>query len=114
LTANADFDYLRAGDVAKYNGYLITPEREQDLRLMSKKLELSEQLNKQYQTIKDLDSKTVDVLNQRVTLLQDENLRLGKEMVDARGDGFWNKFAYFLLGVGATTLAVYGVHQVTK
>lgn len=112
--AFADFDLLQKDQPAPYKGYLITLEREQDLRLMTKRLEIDEAQIQQYIKLGDTNAKTIDVLTQRVTLYQDETLRLGKEIVEARGDGFWNKFLYFALGVGASILTVYAVSGATK
>lgn len=112
--AYADFDYLKKGDVAPYEGYIITPEREQSLRLMDKKLGLATDLNTSYSTQNALDSKTIDILNQRVDLYQRQNADMSKQLSEAKGDGFWQKTLYFSLGAVLTGLVAYGTVRAVK
>lgn len=113
-TAYAEFDHLKQGDSAPYTGFLISPSKEQELRLINERLKLDEALIKQYDIVQELNKKHVEVLQQRLDIYQNENIRLSKEIIESRGDGFWNKFLYFALGVLATTAIVYGVNQAVR
>lgn len=112
--SRAEFDYLKQNDPAPYPGYLISTAKEQELRLINEKFKLDEAMIKQYEIVGDLNKKHIGVLQERLDIYQNENIRLSKEIVESRGDGFWNKFLYFSLGVVATTAIVYGVGQAVR
>lgn len=112
--SHAEFEWLPKDSPSPYSGYLISPGKEQELRLNNEKLKLNDAIIKQYEIVKTLDDKHIGILQQRLDIYQNENIRLSKEVVESRGDGFWNKFLYFALGAAATTAIAYGVSHATR
>lgn len=99
--------YLKKGDIAKYDGFEITPAMAEKARVDS--IDLGSQLK--------INAALVDettVITQRLTNAQQQDIFLSKQLVDEQDHSFLNKAGYFLAGCLITTALAYGTMHALK
>ena len=100
-------NYLKAGEVAPYNGYLLDDAETQEIQKDIIRKDYLEKENKSLKltiTYKDME---IDNLEQRNNIYRKEN----KELKNSKQ---YSKWVYFGLGVLGTSLAVYGAGQLRR
>jgi hypothetical protein len=102
---------LQKGDPSPCTGFLFSPDAEAQAESDSRDAKYYKLLSER------LDERSVLILNQneilekRIQLYIEQNNTLANEVVKKERRSEWQKVGYFLLGVGVTSLAVYGAAQ---
>jgi len=96
---------LRKDEVAPYNGYLFTPQKEQEVRTINESYGVLKNL------VKEQDAQ-ISLLNERIGV-KDEQLDKAIEQV-GKSDNILTKIGFFVLGAVLTTGMVYGVKKATN
>lgn len=114
LTAHADdVKYLKQGETAPFTGYLFTPEKERELRLMDVDYKFVKDLNLSLTNINKVYEDNTKILEERITN-KDKQIDNLTERLSEKSDGILSKIGMFLLGAAVTTGIAYGVAKATK
>lgn len=96
--------YLAEGTAAPCSGYLFSPEKEQEVRTKIEQFDPMEKL------VKNQDQQ-IDILNQRLTLAQQQNLHL-EQFVQNRSDtNVYINLAFFVGGALITAFIASNVNR---
>lgn len=96
-------DPISKGDKAPYDGVIFNHKEAIDLK---RDLIDLDTLKKQQEIYKENQK----IMDNQVKLWRDQSLGLSKELVKEK-NSFWGSMGYFFLGVGASTLIVFGVRR---
>ena len=107
----ADVKYVKEGEPVPYTGYLFTPEKEKELRLLDDKLSLSEQKINLLKSTNELQTQLIDNGNKRIEIYQKQVDYLGEKVVSTEDKSFWKSTLYFTLGAVLTGAVAYGLSQ---
>jgi len=106
--ARADeFEFLKKGTPAPFDGYIVTPEKERNLRLTNEQLKISED------TLK-LQNEKISIYEKRLQIRDTQIDALSNRVVEQKDESFFTKAGMFILGAVVTTGIVYGVSRVSK
>lgn len=112
--ADEEVVYLEKGKQSPYTGYLFTPEKADSIRKQLIEGDTYKLLNQSLEKSLELEHKTVDLSNLKITNLSEQNDKLAKSLYEERSMSNWERIGFFALGVIGTGLAVYGIKQATK
>lgn len=105
---------LKKGEVAPYDGLLLTQEKATDTKnkLIEREdlLLINQSLNKSIELYK----KNEDLYTIKVEKLTEQNTKLATSLYETREFTPLERAFYFGLGVVATSLAFYGAYQLAK
>jgi hypothetical protein len=110
-TATAQVKFHTKGQPAEYDGFLFTPEKEQEVRYKLMDLDYYKSLDSSRIREIDLYKQENKLLEEKLVLYKSTNEELFKRSMDVTNSTFWTGFWYFLLGAGVTTLITYGVNS---
>lgn len=109
-----DIVVLKKGEPAPFDGVFFSKEAEVKLRQVA----LDKQaLEKQNLTLKDLAVFYEDqsnIMRQRISVQQDQNINLSKQLYDQRSGNFWENAMYFGIGVFVTGAMSYAAFQIYR
>ena len=90
-----DVTYLEEGKAAPCSGYLFSPKKEQEVRYKTETFNYVQDFaNKQ--------GEIIDIMDERITNLQEHNKLLSEELNKRDKYSFWQSAFYFGLGVVIT------------
>ncbi len=112
--ARADFDLLEQTQPAPYRGYLITPEREKKLRLMSEELDLYKGLAENNKKILENYKESVSLYQERLNVAQKDNSELNDKLRKHEEYTFWKYAGMFTLGILTSVATAFAVSQAVK
>lgn len=104
--------YLNKGDKSPYNGYLLPQSEVIQLRNNTIERDGLKTINSSLTQQLSLEQQDNKLQTDKINLLLDQNDKLDKAAYQERELNTWEKVAWFVGGVLATGLAVYGVHQI--
>jgi len=96
--------YLPKGSVTTFEGYLIEPTLEKDMRYNLIELDYQKKLNTSLVEINNSYVENTKIMQTRLDL---QRVQLEKSYENK--EGFLGKFGYFLLGAATATLITFGV-----
>lgn len=96
--------YLTEGTPAVCNGYLFSPEKEQDVRLKIDQFETMEKIVKKQDDL-------INVLNQRIDLAHSQNLHLEQLFQDRKNTEWYINIGFFVGGVVLTAFIAANVNK---
>ena len=103
---------LHLGDAAPYPGILFSIPKAQEIRQNEIQLKAYKLINDSLETTAAELEKIKETEDQKVNILLTQNDSLAKDLADARSTSEFTKILWFSLGVVATSVAVWGAHQV--
>jgi hypothetical protein len=114
LTAYADdVKYVKQGDIVPYTGYLFSPDKEREVRLMDQDYKFTKDLNLTLTNMNKLYEENTKILEARITNKDNQIDNLNNEL-SKKSDGLLGKVGMFILGALVTTGIAYGVSRATK
>ena len=108
---NTEVSYLSKGSPAPYDGYLFTQEKTQSVRTQLLEVDDLKAINLSYQRSVDLYKLNQDSYSKQVDILLSQNTKLTESLQKASGVTIYEKVGYFIAGILATGLAIYGAKQ---
>lgn len=118
LTINISFGqeskFLKKDSLVPFDGYLVTPQRVEELRKGILERDKYKLLNESLEKSLSLEKTNNELQEKKVTLLTEQNDRLGQTLGETRNSSDFNKILWFSLGIIATGLAIYGAKQLQK
>lgn len=103
---------LLKGAPAPYSGVLFPLDKAKDMQKTVIERDNYKLLNYSLQESIDLDKKTEAALTAKVDYLFQQNSSLSDEVYKFKESNSWHNFMWFLTGVLATTITVYGVSKI--
>lgn len=101
-----DAVYLEKGQAAPFQGYLISEEKAEKIRLMDIDLKLQNRAN-------ELLTQENTLLRENINYSREHVKDLNKQLVESRSS-FFGKFGVFLLGAATATLITYGTARALR
>lgn len=102
------------GDAAPFSGVLLSNEKANQLKVISIEHDEYKLLNDSLNRSINLYKSNEAVYDNKVNVLLQQNDKLAVDLYSARQTTMWEKLGFFVLGVAATTAAVYGVKKATQ
>lgn len=101
---------LDKGQVAPFDGYLFTPEKEKELRLLDSNVNYYKSLSDSLNTINKVQGDSLDKMQERITLRDTQIDNLTKRVNDS-DTGFFTKAGYFIFGAVVTGLIAQSIYR---
>lgn len=108
--AQDDVVHLNQGNPAPFDGYLFSPSKEKELRLLDSNVNYYKSLNNSLDIINKAQSDNLDKMSQRLTI-RDQQLDLVTKRLSETNAGFFEKAGFFILGSVITGVIGYGVYK---
>ncbi len=112
--AIAQVKYVEKGTPAPYDGYLFTPEKEQEVRQANESLKYYKLVDETSQRILTLKDNEIKLLTESSTIWHNQSIELSKQLEASKDSSFWRQALYFGLGAVLTTAITFGVNQASK
>lgn len=109
-----DVTYIELGTKAPYSGYLFTPEKTQETRQKLIDGDTYKSLNESLQKSLDFNKQNLQLIEEKNTLLSNQNDNLAKRLYDERQMSDWTKAFWFGAGVIASILITYGIKKANQ
>jgi hypothetical protein len=113
-TVSAQVKYVEKGTPAPYDGYLFSPDKEQEARQNTESIKYYKLLDESNQRIINMQKTELDLSSQQAALWKAQNLELAKQLEANNNASFWRNTVYFLAGAAITTALAFGVNKATN
>ena len=110
-TVNAEVVYVEKGKLAPYSGYLFSPEKEKETRLMVKEMGYYKNLSESMDKLLKSDQVLITQQDTRIELYNTQITNLSELAYKNESDSFWRNTLYFTLGAVLTGVIVFGVNK---
>lgn len=107
-----DAAFLEANQPAPFTGILIKPETVQDLRKAVIERDGLIQEKASYERSIELYKKQDELQLKKIDILLVQNDKLALRLGEERSMGTWERLGWLTLGIVATGIAGYGLHQI--
>ena len=103
-----NIQYIKAGEVAPFTGFLMEPAMEKSVRFQDLELDYQKKLNFSLEAINKSYQNSEVIMQTRIDNQQKQIQTLSE------GNGFFSKYSFFLLGIATATAAAFAIKQVTQ
>lgn len=109
----SDATFLDKDQKAPYQGLLFPIDEAQSIRKDLIERDYLKLENLSLKRSVDLYKGNESIYQEQKTILLDQNDKLAKSLYAERQVTNWERLGWFVLGIGVTGLAIYGVKQIT-
>lgn len=114
ITFAEDSVKLNANQPAPFEGYLITHQKANELRLNTIERNNYKLLNESLQKSLEMQKQINDLNSEKVNMLTEQNDKLAITLEESRNTSDFTKALWFILGIAATGAAIYGASKLQK